>query len=273
MTTTDLLNLVSAGLRVYDLARPYQAGMAQSPNHPPYRHAYTRRHGDAVRNDGGSAAADIIVLGTHVGTHIDALGHVSHDGYVHGGTAVADLLQNGLDLTHGVDTFASFVNRGVLLDVPATLGVEACEPGYEITVDDLERTVERQGTSVGEGDVALIRSGWGRNFSDSSAFVGQASGVPGPSAAAASWLAERRVVAAGADTIAFERLAPGAGHASLPAHRILLVESGINIIETMVLDEIARDEVHEFMLVLAPLPLVGATGSPLRPLAIVGASS
>ena len=270
MTNSPLLDLVKAGLRTYDLARPYEAGMAQSPNHPPYRHAYTRRHGDAVRSDGGSAAADIIVLGTHVGTHIDALGHVSHEGHVHGGTAVADLLQNGLDRTHGVDTFDTYISRGVLLDIPAILGLDACEPGYEITVDDLERAEASQGTLVGEGDVALIRSGWGRNFDDPIAFVGAASGVPGPSAAAATWLAERRVAAAGADTIAFERLAPGAGHSSLPAHRILLVEAGINIIETMVLDEIARDRVYEFLLVLAPLPLVGATGSPVRPLAVVG---
>ncbi len=76
--------------------------------------------------------------------------------------------------------------------------------------------------------------------------------------------------AAGADTIAFERLAPGAGHATLPAHRVLLVEAGIYIIETLDLEEIAAERVHEFTFVLSPLPLFGATGSPVRPLAVTG---
>jgi kynurenine formamidase len=57
----------------------------------------------------------------------------------------------------------------------------------------------------------------------------------------------------------------------LPAHRVLLVEHGVHIIETMALEELAAQGVHEFLFVVAPLPLVGATGSPVRPLAVVGA--
>jgi kynurenine formamidase len=114
-----------------------------------------------------------------------------------------------------------------------------------------------------------VRSGWGRRWGDREAFVGHASGVPGPGAEAARWLAAQRPRAVGADTIAFERLAPGSGHALLPAHVILLVEHGIHIIETLDLETLAAAAVHEFAFVLAPLPLVGATGSPVRPLAIV----
>ncbi len=121
--------------------------------------------------------------------------------------------------------------------------------------------------------MVLVRSGWGQHFDsgDGDTFRGLTTGVPGVSEAGATWLAERQVHAVGADTIAFEMLAPGAGHGLLPAHRVLLVESGIYIIETMDLEELARDAVHEFLFVLSPLPLVGATGSPVRPLAVVGA--
>ncbi len=99
----------------------------------------------------------------------------------------------------------------------------------------------------------LVRSGWGRHFdTDPEQFKGQASGVPGVGEAGATWLAGHGVHAVGADTIAFERLAPGAGHGLLPAHRVLLVEHGIYIIETMVLDELARDGIHEFCFVLSP---------------------
>ena len=84
------------------------------------------------------------------------------------------------------------------------------------------------------------------------------------------WLAGLGVWAAGADTVAFERLAPGEGHALLPAHRVLLVESGIYIVEALNLEELAIAARYEFTLMLAPLNLVGATGSPVRPLAVVG---
>ena len=80
MTTTAELIAALASARVFDLGRPMFNGMAQSPNHPTFRHCLDRRYGDRVRDDGGSAAADLLVTGLHVGTHVDALAHVSHDG-------------------------------------------------------------------------------------------------------------------------------------------------------------------------------------------------
>lgn len=262
-TADRLLDAVQAGVTIYDLGRRLTVGMPQSPNHPAFGLTLPRRHGDMVRADGGSAANDLLVMGTHVGTHVDALAHVSQDGRLHGGADAADAQVGGRFDELGVHTVAPMVRRGVLLDVPAALGVETCEPGYEITPADLDAAVSRQGTPVGPGDVVLIRSGWGRLFDheDRGVYVGKDSGVPGVGADGATWLAQRQVHAAGADTIAFECLPPGKGHSSLPAHRILLVEHGVYLIETMALEELARDEVHEFTFVMAPLPLYGATGS------------
>jgi kynurenine formamidase len=268
--TDALLEVVRAGVRSFDLGRPMFTGMPQSPNHPAYWHTLARRHGDVVRADGGSAANDLIVTGTHVGTHIDALAHVSQDGCLHGGADAAEAGAGGRFPAHGVHTVEPMLRRGVLLDVPAALGLPACEPGYEITPDDLSAAEKLAGTSVERGDVVLVRSGWGRRFDDGpEAYLGRATGVPGVAAAGARWLAVRQVHAAGADTIAFERLAPGGGHSHLPAHRVLLVESGIYLIEALALEEVARAEVYEFTLILIPLHLVGATGSPVRPLAVV----
>lgn len=268
--TDVLLDVVRAGVRTFDLGRSMFVGMPQSPNHPQFWHTLPRRHGDMVRTDGGSAANDLLVTGTHVGTHIDALAHVSHEGRLHGGADAAEAGQGGRFLEHGVHTIEPMVRRGVLLDVPAALGRDACEPAYEITPDDLEAAEKRAGTRVDEGDVALVRSGWGRRFDDGAeAYVGKATGVPGVSEAGARWLAGRGVHAAGADTIAFERLPAGGGHSLLPAHRVLLVEHGVYIIETLALEEIAAAGLTEFTFVLVPLNLRGATGSPVRPLAVV----
>jgi kynurenine formamidase len=268
--TDDLLAAVRRGTTTYDLARPYVVGMPQSPNHPAYWRAMPRRHGDAVRADGGSAANDLITFGTHVGTHIDALGHVSQDGLLHGGVP-ADAAQTGGGFPdHGIHVFSPGLFRGILLDVPAALGTAACEPGYEVSPADLDAALSLSGATPEPGDVLLVRSGWGARWDEGAAYVGAGTGVPGVAEAGARWLAAHRPRAVGADTIAFERLEPGKGHALLPAHRVLLVDEGINIIETMNLEDIARAGVREFALVLAPLPLVGATGSPVRPLAVVG---
>lgn len=268
--TDSLLDVVGRGVRTFDLGRPLFTGMPQSPNHPKYTHTLPRRHGDMVRSDGGSAANDLVVMGTHVGTHIDALAHVSQDGLLHGGADATDSCISGGYQAHGVHNVAPMIVRGVLLDIPLALGLDACEPGYEITPADLNAALKRQKLTVREGDAILIRSGWGRRFAEGTeAYLGASTGVPGVSEAGANWLAQRRAIAVGADTIAFERLVAGAGHSLLPAHRVLLVESGIYIIEALNLEELADSGVSEFTFILIPLELVGATGSPVRPLAVV----
>jgi kynurenine formamidase len=82
-------------------------------------------------------------------------------------------------------------------------------------------------------------------------------------------LASKKIRAGGGETIAFEHIPAGAGHRELPVHRLFLVEHGIHIIETMKLTELAEKSVTEFLFVLTPLNLVGATGSPIRPIAVI----
>lgn len=266
-----LLSAVAAGVEIVDLGRQLRVGMPQSPNHPQFWHTLPRRHGDMKRPDGGSAANDMITMGTHVGTHIDALAHVSHDGHLFGGVDASAAGVGGKYVELGVHTIEPMMRRGVLVDVPALLRVRRCEGGYEITPADLDAALKRQGTDVRTGDVILIRSGWGQLFAKGAPYVGSASGVPGVGEAGAKWLAGRQAHAVGADTIAFERLAPGGGHSLLPAHRVLLVESGIYIIEAMDLEGLAAREVYEFTFILIPINIFGATGSPVRPLAVISA--
>ena len=193
---------------VYDLGRPMRNGMAQSPNHPPFHHCLDRLHGDRIRADGGSAAADLLTTGCHVGTHVDALAHVSHQGRLHGGVDAAQAQSGGRFAALGIHELSPFAGRGV------------------------------------------------------------GSGVPGVGESGERWLADRGAALVGADTLAFECLPAGQGHALLPGHRVMLVERGINIIETMDLDGLATDGVHEFAFVLAHLNIVGATGAPAHPLAL-----
>jgi kynurenine formamidase len=264
--TDHLLGAVTAGVRLIDLGQPLFTGMPCSPNHPGFRMSLQRRHGDQVRPDGGSAANEIIVTGGHVGTHIDALAHVSHDGLLHGGVPAEDVQRGGRMSSLGAEETPAMLVRGVLLDVAAAHGVDVLPPGYGVTAQDLAAAAPVQ---LRRGDVALVRTGWARHFDDAATYLGQESGVPGVTAEAARWLAARGVLATGSDTTAYEQIPPGAGHRVLPVHRILLVESGIYIMEHLNLEAAAEEGLTEFTFVLAPLRIVGGTGSPVRPLAAV----
>ncbi|ODU05830.1 MAG: cyclase [Pseudonocardia sp. SCN 72-86] len=272
-TTTDpLLAAVGAGVRLVELGQPFFTGMPCSPNHPGFRMTLARRHGDMVRPDGGSASNEMIVTGGHVGTHVDALSHVSHDGLLHGGVDAADAQRGGAFSQLGAEHTPALLTRGVLLDVATTHGVDNLPAGYGITAQDLSDAAARIGVTLRPGDVALVRTGWARHFrTDPAVYLGQRNGVPGPTSEAASWLVDAGVVTTGADTTAYEQIAPGAGHSVLPVHRVLLVEAGVHIIEHLDLEQAAAEGLTEFVFVMAPLRIVGGTGSPVRPFAAVSA--
>jgi kynurenine formamidase len=245
-----------ANARVYDLAQPYFTGMPHYPTHPPFLFGLTKRHGDSVGPKGHSSAADAIAMGSHLGTHIDALCHFSCGGKLHGGGEAEPVQSYGGGLRKfSVDTIAPILRRGVLIDVAKDGPVAA---DFEITAGHLE------GAEVRAGDVVLLRTGWGSYYEDARKFVNDTR-CPGPGLKAAQWLSARGIFAAGSDTVPFERSPDPA----MPVHVHLLVESGIHIIECLNLEELARDGVREFLFVGAPMKIRGATGAPIRPLAIV----
>jgi kynurenine formamidase len=160
------------------------------------------------------------------------------------------------------------VCRGVLLDIPRLKGVERLDAGYGITGEDLAAALGE--TPLNRGDVVLVRTGWIQLYADAAAYLGNDTGVPGVAASGGQWLADHGVRAAGADTIGFDQVQLGPDVRKRPCHGILLWQHGIHIIEVMNLEELAAEQVKEFLFVLSPLKWKGATASPVRPLAIVG---
>jgi kynurenine formamidase len=250
--------------RVYDLAQPYFIGMPHYPTHPPFLFSLVKQHGDYTGPAGNSSASDAIALGSHVGTHIDALCHFSCGGRLYGGGEAAGLqsYEGGLR-EHSIDTVPPILRRGVLLDIARQIGVDALPVDFEITPAQLADAERAAGVGVRAGDVVLLRTGWARFWDDPARFVAQASG-PGPALDGAQWLSARGVYAAGADTVGFEKLPD----ASMPVHVHLLVENGIHIIECLNLESLAGAGVTEFLFVALPLKIRGATASPIRPVAI-----
>jgi len=261
---TELLELLR-GARTYDLAQPYFVGMPHYPTHPPFLYSLTKQHGEYVFADGASSAAEAIGLGSHVGTHIDALCHFSLGGKLHGGVEAAGVQSYAGGVGHlSIDTVGLLLRRGVLLDMAAEQGVEALPGDFVVTPDHLASAARAQKVAVERGDVVLLRTGWGQYWDEPRRYLAQGA-WPGPQLEGARWLSERGIFAAGSDTLSFEKT-PGP---SLPVHTHLLVESGIHIMEALNLEELARARVHTFLFVAAPLKLRGATGSPIRPFAVV----
>lgn len=268
MSRDTLWSLIDQA-QVYDLGQPLEPNMPVSPNHPGFRLALLRRHGDMVRADGGSAANEMFVMGGHVGTHMDALAHVSQDGKLFGGLDAYQTQIGGRFKNLGIDTVKPIVCRGILLDIAGLKGVGTLAPGAGITADDLRKAVQHEDVQPRKGDAVLVRSGWTANWDNPTVYVGADAGVPGVDSSGAELIAQWGARVTGHDSVAFEQILPGMGHSLLPAHRILLVEHGIHILENLNLDDLARDQVYEFLFMVSPLKLVGATGSPVRPIAVV----
>lgn len=277
MTAGPSAGVLTGGsrLEIVDLGHPLEQSIPTSPSHPGYRHALMRRHGDAVRADGTSGANDLLVLGSHTGTHIDALAHISHNGMLHGGVRADEAQRTGRFTQLGVEQIAPAIVPAVLLDVPRALGMPRLDPAQPVGPAELDAAASLVPGPIPQGAAILIRTGWGQLWDRGLDFVGHESGVPGPDESGGMWLARHRPRFVGSDTTAFEHIPAGAGHARLPVHRIMLVEQGVPIIEMLALETLAERAADPadlaFDLVLAPLALLGATGSPVRPLAVYGA--
>ncbi len=263
MDPEKIKKLVREG-KVYDLGQEYYVGMPHHPNHPPFAFSLTKAHGDVVYKGGVSACNCLFTTGGHTGTHFDAHGHISLNGQVYGVEDIGSFQDyHGLKKA-GIENVSPVVTRGVLLDIAGLEGTTCLNSDYSIGAQALEQASERQGTHIEKRDAVLIRTGWGQFFGNSQKYISHDQGCPGLVEEGAQWLVEKGAAHVGADTLALEKTPTP----NLPVHVILLVENGIHIIEAMNLEEIAHDEVYEFLFMASPLKIRGGTASPVRPVAV-----
>ena len=253
---TDLANAL-AGAQVYDLEQPRYAGAPVWPAHEPGVLLKLHRRHEAGLGEARTSASALLVMAEHSGTHIDAFCHQAENLCMYGGVEVNAQVQTPEGFTElGTDTIPPLFSRGVLLD--------CADAGHAIGADDLERAAE--GLELMGGDVILVRTGAGALWDDPEAFLA----AGGIDASGSRWCAERHPVAVGADNVAWD--VPGAVDpelGSLPGHVVLLVRSGIYIIEALNLEQLAAEGIREFAFACLPLKFRGGTGSPVRPIALV----
>lgn len=266
---TDMdLNVSLAGLnRVYDLAVRLENGMARHPHHPPYAFAMAKTHGGHGYKDGVSAAMEMIALGAHVGTHVDALGHVSKDGKVFGDRDVRMGPDGNCGLDAGsIEESTPMIGPGHLFDGPRYFQRDLT-PSDGLNSSVFEDWFADKPTP-GPGSIFLVRTGWMQYWSDPERYIGLSTGLPGVTLDGAKWLSDRGILATGSDTMNYEHK-PDSQIINLPVHVHNLVRQGIPIMESMYLETLAESGATEFTFIGIPLRIGGGTGSPIRPLAIV----
>ena len=226
---------------------------------------------------GIGGADDVIAMPLQCSTQWDGLGHIFDHGRAWNGRRAGEVVTGLGDGVTGIETVADVIaGRGVLLDVGRVYGDEHGElpDGFAITVDHLEATIARQGPSsaVGRGDIVVVRTGqYARTRREG---WGDYAGGPAPglSFTTADWLHATEIAAIATDTWGFEVRPNEFDVAFQPLHQVVIPHIGLFIGEMWAPDELAAacasDGVYDFFLTAAPLPVTGAVGSPVNPVAV-----
>lgn len=218
---------------------------------------------------GTGAHEDILIFASHTTSHMDALCHVYGSKKHYNGFGAETMKTNSGAAHLGIEKVGVIATRMVMLDMVAHLGggEDGCvELGYCITDEELQACAEAQGSEIRKGDIVLIRTGY-LDYWMSKGGEGLAFEQAGIGRSAAHWLAEKDVVAVGSDNAAVESI-PFDENDFLTVHKILLVESGIYLLEFLNLKELAEDKCYEGLMTVSPLKVTGATGSPVNPVVI-----
>jgi kynurenine formamidase len=235
---------------------------------------------DAERGQGFphgiGGADDVIFMPLQASTQWDGLGHIFDHGIAWNGRRAGDVVTSAGDRVTGIETTAGLIaGRGVLLDVGRVFGTDGELPdGFAITVEHLQATIATHGPSarVGRGDLLLVRTGrlararregWGE-------YAGGPS--PGLSFTTADWLHSSEIAGIATDTWGFEVRPNEFDDAFQPLHQVAIPHIGLFLGEMWDLDRLAEDcavdGVHDFWLTAAPLPVTGAVGAPVAPIAV-----
>ncbi|MCC7105937.1 MAG: cyclase family protein [Chloroflexi bacterium] len=218
-------------------------------------------------------ADDAIYAPCQSGTQWDGFGHVFHHGKMWNGKEAKYVTTTGAQI-NGIEHFKDkIVSRGVLLDIPRLYGKEWLETGHAIMPDELDAAAAKQGVTIEEGDIVLLRTGDTGRCLKQGNWSGYAAGdAPGLSLLTAPWLHEKRIAGIASDTWGLEVRPNEIEDSYQPYHLILIPTMGLLVGEILDLEELAADcaadGTYEFLFVAPPLNITGGVGSPVNPLAI-----
>jgi kynurenine formamidase len=251
------------------LAQPLSHATPVPRHRAGLQHFMGRDGGDyaagAKRPGGFSFAEDTVIMPLHIGTHIDALCHAWCDGRMFNNYRETTMRSTSGATRLGAEKLPPAFTRGILLDVVALRG-RPLHAGEVVSLADLKACLAGDNQRLEAGDAVLLHTGWlaqqqGNKDIDFNS-------EPGIDLVAGHWLAQQDVAIIGADNYAVEVL-PFAPGTVFPVHQCVIRDFGIPLLEGLQLQRLVETGRREFLFVAAALPIVGATGSPLAPLAVL----
>ena len=262
--------------RVLSLALPFDEKGPQpggGGRHNPI-HYMLADGGDAPFAPGGfHYTDDAIVMPLQCGTQWDALSHVAYDGKLYNDRAVTLVTSRGAQVNSMDRMRDGVVGRGVLLDLPRYLNCPFLEGGARILPADLDACAESCGVAIESGDILLVRTGHMARFLEAGSWQGYIGpSTPGLSLHCARWLFERQVAAVASDNWGVEVMPFETADCVMPLHMVAIRDMGLLLGEMFELERLsqacAEDGNYAFLFAAPPLPITGAVGSPVNPLAV-----
>jgi kynurenine formamidase len=221
---------------------------------------------------------DTYLSQSHVGTHIDGMGHIGIKDCYYNQTPMGKYVTQNYLKKLGLEHLKSFATRGVIIDLVKVFqqagklkSNPACKSpcidgGTVITEADLEAGLKLYNVTLREGDAVFLNTGWNDLFKQYPAQNATYNGSePGINKSAAEWLASQKVILVGADTWAVEVIPGEDKDEAFPVHVTLLTNNGIHIIENVRTDLIAAEAANNnratFFLSMTVPKTVGTTGT------------
>ncbi|GAB4564948.1 MAG: cyclase family protein [Anaerolineae bacterium] len=226
---------------IVDLSPTLERGIPRWPTHPHLVIDPTVTH----EHDGYYCQS--ISMAEHTGAHVDAPAHT-----------VPQRMDDTVD-TLPID---ALIGPAVVYDFSdRDLG-----PGDLLTAEDFLKWERQHGERVGAGEIALIHFGWMKYWRTDGGWTFYANNEPGLDESAVKLLANRRVKAVGADTIAVDKGMKDGKSSPDWGHRKYWLPEGILIVEMLAnLDRLPP----RCWFIALPLKIKNGSGSPIRPIALV----
>jgi kynurenine formamidase len=263
-TVLRAARLIRTG-EVFELGRVLKQDMPFSPGRR-FQMEVKRTNMNPGPNRRGSNEEIVFTELGQVGTQFDGFAHQTIGDSLYNCIKVDAIATRSGFTKLGVENVGSLMTRGVLIDVAALKGVPMLSDTYPITVDDLQRALQRQKLTLQPGDAVIVNTGWGSLWDKDGARYLKTN--PGLTTAAAEWLAKQDPILIGIDNGPVGVTPDPDPQLSNPVHQIALVVNGIHLLENLKLDELAGKQVYEFALIVQPLKIQGATGSTVAPIAV-----
>ena len=185
---------------------------------------------ESIEKDGYNL--ELLFLSSHTGTHIDAPYH-----FFKKGQKIHQIMPKRL------------ITEAVLIKIRK--GVDQA-----ITKTDIQKFEKKYGV-IDDGSTVIFHTGWQQNLEKKSYFLKN----PGLTITAAKYLSSKMINLVGIDSPSIDLGKDG----KFSVHRVL-AKNGILIVENLAnLEKIHSEKFH---LIVAPLKLKNATGSPVRAMAL-----